>query len=248
MQGFLLLLVSVVTGPLYDAGYLRALVYGGTFLTILGMMITSICQTYGELLVAQGIIVGVGDGLLFLPSIVIVSQYFDKKRALATGIASMGSSIGTFCPHVPCMPFASWHWIWYSHVLTSRSQEESSTPSSSANCNPRWDSPGPPASSPSSCSPPPPSQSPSSNSASHQPLSEKYTTPPPSATPPTSSSASASSSASWASTSPSSTSNSTPRRSAAWAPVWPATSSPSSTRGPSSGACSRTGSRTESDR
>lgn len=102
MQGFLLLLVSVITGPLYDAGYLRALVYGGTFLTILGMMMTSICQTYGELLVAQGIVVGVGDGLLFLPSIVIVSQYFDKKRALATGIASMGSSIGTFRAHTVC--------------------------------------------------------------------------------------------------------------------------------------------------
>ena len=96
IQGFLLLFVSVITGPLYDAGYLRALVCGGTFLTILGMMMTSICQTYGQLLVAQGIVVGIGDGLLFLPSIVIVSQYFDKRRALATGIASMGSSIGTF--------------------------------------------------------------------------------------------------------------------------------------------------------
>ena len=101
MQGFLLLFVSIITGPLYDAGYLRALVYGGTFLTIFGMMMTSICQTYGELLVAQGIVVGVGDGLLFLPSIVIVSQYFDKKRALATGIASMGSSIGNFGPRSP---------------------------------------------------------------------------------------------------------------------------------------------------
>lgn len=101
MQGFLLLFVSIITGPLYDAGYLRALVYGGTFLTIFGMMMTSICQTYGELLVAQGIVVGIGDGLLFLPSIVIVSQYFDKKRALATGIASMGSSIGQFDPRSP---------------------------------------------------------------------------------------------------------------------------------------------------
>lgn len=94
MQGFLLLLVSVITGPLYDAGYLRALVYGGTSLTILGMMMTSICKNYGELLIAQGIVVGIGDGLLFLPSIVIVSQYFEKRRAMATGIASMGSSIG----------------------------------------------------------------------------------------------------------------------------------------------------------
>lgn len=107
MQGFLLLLVSVITGPLYDAGYLRALVHGGIFLTILGMMMTSICQTYGELLVAQGIVVGIGDGLLFLPSIVIVSQYFDKKRALATGIASMGSSIGTSQPYLLLHIFAS---------------------------------------------------------------------------------------------------------------------------------------------
>lgn len=96
LQGFLLLLVSVITGPLYDAGHLRALVHCGTFLTIFGMMMASISKSYGELLIAQGIVVGVGDGLLFLPSIVIVSQYFDKKRALATGIASMGSSIGTY--------------------------------------------------------------------------------------------------------------------------------------------------------
>ena len=101
MQGFLLLFVSLITGPLYDAGYLRTLVYGGTFLTIFGMMMTSICQTYGQLLVAQGFVVGIGDGLLFLPSIVIVSQYFDRKRALATGIASMGSSIGQFNPRSP---------------------------------------------------------------------------------------------------------------------------------------------------
>ena len=126
MQGFLLLFVSIITGPLYDAGYLRALIYGGTFLTILGMMMTSICHTYGELLVAQGIVVGIGDGLLFLPSIVIVSQYFDKKRALATGIASMGSSIGQFCTRSPCIytPFSNTY------------QEVSSTPSYSANSNP----------------------------------------------------------------------------------------------------------------
>ena len=126
MQGFLLLFVSIITGPLYDAGYLRALVYGGTFLAILGMMMTSICHTYGELLVAQGIVVGVGDGLLFLPSIVIVSQYFDKKRALATGIASMGSSIGQFCRCSLCIytPFSNTH------------QEVSSIPSYSANSSP----------------------------------------------------------------------------------------------------------------
>jgi len=39
---------------------------------------------------------GVGVGLLNLPSIVIVGFYFDKRRALANGIAICGTGIGTF--------------------------------------------------------------------------------------------------------------------------------------------------------
>lgn len=33
---------------------------------------------------------------MYLPSLVIVGQYFDKRRALATGIATCGSGIGAF--------------------------------------------------------------------------------------------------------------------------------------------------------
>lgn len=42
------------------------------------------------------ILIGIGLGLIYLPSIVIVSYYFEKKRAFATGIAVCGSGIGTF--------------------------------------------------------------------------------------------------------------------------------------------------------
>lgn len=38
---------------------------------------------------------GIGYGLIFLPAVVIVGQYFSEKRALATGIAVCGSGIGT---------------------------------------------------------------------------------------------------------------------------------------------------------
>lgn len=40
--------------------------------------------------------VGIGFGLMYLPSIVMVGFYFDRKRALATGFAVCGSGIGTF--------------------------------------------------------------------------------------------------------------------------------------------------------
>ena len=39
---------------------------------------------------------GLGFGLIYLPAIVCVSMYFEKKRAFATGIAVCGSGLGTF--------------------------------------------------------------------------------------------------------------------------------------------------------
>ncbi|VBB35587.1 unnamed protein product, partial [Acanthocheilonema viteae] len=37
-----------------------------------------------------------GFGLIYLPSIVTVGYYFEKKRSIATGIAVAGSGVGTF--------------------------------------------------------------------------------------------------------------------------------------------------------
>lgn len=52
-----------------------------------------LCQSvYTKLIVLSGI----GFGLMYLPSIVMVGYYFDKKRSLATGIAVCGSSTGIF--------------------------------------------------------------------------------------------------------------------------------------------------------
>ena len=93
-QGYLLFIFGVVSGPLYDAGYLRPLLYAGTVFIIAGMMLTSLCTTYWQLILAQGILMGVGNGLLFITSISLVPQYFTTKKAFATGIASLGSSIG----------------------------------------------------------------------------------------------------------------------------------------------------------
>ena len=39
---------------------------------------------------------GVGFGLMYLCTYVMIGHYFEKYRALATGIASCGSGVGTF--------------------------------------------------------------------------------------------------------------------------------------------------------
>ncbi|KAH8899184.1 MFS general substrate transporter [Thozetella sp. PMI_491] len=93
VQGALLLLVGVVSGPLYDAGYFRELLWVGMFLIVFGQFMTSLCVAYWQVLLAQGFCMGVGMGLTFLPSAAILSQYFDKKRALVLGISSTGSPL-----------------------------------------------------------------------------------------------------------------------------------------------------------
>lgn len=57
-------------------------------------MMTSICKEYYQFMLAQGVLVGIATGLLQFPAMAAVSQWFDKKRAAALGLAVAGSSIG----------------------------------------------------------------------------------------------------------------------------------------------------------
>lgn len=93
IQAGLLMFVGVITGPLYDAGYFRHLMICGLFLIVLGQFMTSLGTTYVHILLAQGVCVGTGMGLTFLPSTAILAQYFTTRRALAIGFASTGSPL-----------------------------------------------------------------------------------------------------------------------------------------------------------
>jgi predicted MFS family arabinose efflux permease len=42
------------------------------------------------------VVPGIGFGLVYVPAVIAVGFYFEKWRALATGIAVCGSGIGTF--------------------------------------------------------------------------------------------------------------------------------------------------------
>ncbi|KAK4041468.1 major facilitator superfamily domain-containing protein [Parachaetomium inaequale] len=92
-QAALLFLVGVVAGPLYDAGYFRQLLLVGLFLIVFGQFMTSLCTAYWQVMLAQGIAMGIGMGLTFLPSAAILGQYFARHRALVLGLSSVGSPV-----------------------------------------------------------------------------------------------------------------------------------------------------------
>lgn len=88
------MLVGVITGPIYDAGYFRTLLLVGSFLVIFGQMMLSLAGVYWQVLLAQAVCIGIGCGCLFVPSVAILSTYFSTKTATAMGIAAAGSSLG----------------------------------------------------------------------------------------------------------------------------------------------------------
>jgi MFS family permease len=51
-------------------------------------------DSIGQLMITQGILVGVGIGFIYVPSLPILSQWFEARRSLANGIASAGSGFG----------------------------------------------------------------------------------------------------------------------------------------------------------
>lgn len=83
-----------MTGPLFDAGYFYVLVPLGSFMVVFGYLMTSVASKYYQIILAQGVCVGIGTGCLFMSAVALMPQYFQKKGALANGIAAMGSSIG----------------------------------------------------------------------------------------------------------------------------------------------------------
>jgi len=55
---------------------------------------TSLTHTFWQAFLAQGVGIGISIGLLFLPALGIVTQYFMKRRGIATGVVVTGSSAG----------------------------------------------------------------------------------------------------------------------------------------------------------
>ncbi|EGC46651.1 monocarboxylate permease-like protein [Histoplasma capsulatum var. duboisii H88] len=93
-QAFLMFIISMVVGPIVDAGYLRSLLGMGSLLAVLGLFMTSLCNEYWQVFVAQAITMGLGFGCLYVPAPTIVSQYFHASTALAMGASSAGSALG----------------------------------------------------------------------------------------------------------------------------------------------------------
>ncbi|KAH7563323.1 hypothetical protein BM1_00370 [Bipolaris maydis] len=93
-QAWLLIVVGVLSGPLFDMGYFRSMLLVGNFLVVFGVMMLSLSTKYWQVFLSQGICMGLGAGLLYIPSLAMVGVWFDKRRNVALGIVMSGIAVG----------------------------------------------------------------------------------------------------------------------------------------------------------
>ncbi|KAI0309494.1 MFS general substrate transporter [Amylostereum chailletii] len=88
---------GLISGRLFDRGYFYPLIIGGSVLVVFCLFMLSLAQPqhyYQVVFLTLGLGYGIGTGMIYVPTVAIVSHYFLRRRALAMGIVSSGTSLG----------------------------------------------------------------------------------------------------------------------------------------------------------
>ncbi|XP_015726941.1 monocarboxylate transporter 14 isoform X2 [Coturnix japonica] len=68
----------------------------GGILNALGWILSAYASDVHYLFLTFGVTAGIGSGMVYLPAVVMVGQYFQKRRALAQGLSTTGTGFGAF--------------------------------------------------------------------------------------------------------------------------------------------------------
>lgn len=94
VQILVIYLAAAVLGVLADRfGVRRLLLVGGAALAVGGVW-TSRADSYRALLIAYGVVVAIGLGAIYVVSYATVPRWFQRRRGLATGVATAGLGVG----------------------------------------------------------------------------------------------------------------------------------------------------------
>lgn len=95
-QLFFLVAMGLPAGKLLDKGYFRHTTIFGSVLYVFSMFMVSLAHPdkYYQVFLSQGVGLGIGAGLLYVPSMAVQSHHWRTYRALAMGVVTTGSSIG----------------------------------------------------------------------------------------------------------------------------------------------------------
>ena len=91
---FLLIVGGTISGPFFDLGYFRTMLFVGAAVETLSVMMLSLCSEYYQIFLTQGLMMGLGSGLLYIPGLALVGRSFKKNRSMAMAITTCGAPFG----------------------------------------------------------------------------------------------------------------------------------------------------------
>ncbi len=94
VQTFVIYVGAALLGAALDRFGPRRMLLAGTVLLAGGLYGTAISDSYATLVVAYGLVTGLGMGLLYLVAYAVVPHWFGRRRGAATGFASAGLGVG----------------------------------------------------------------------------------------------------------------------------------------------------------
>jgi MFS family permease len=68
----------------------------GNFGVVFGIFMLSLSKNYWQIFLSQGVCMGIGAGLLYVPSVALLGLSFSTKRSVAQGIVTSGIAVGEF--------------------------------------------------------------------------------------------------------------------------------------------------------
>ena len=88
-------LFGPLTSILCDRFGCRRVAFVGALLSVTGLFLTSLVTRLQYMYLTYGLLWGIGSSFSFVPSIVMLGEYFDKRLALANGLGTSGSGVGS---------------------------------------------------------------------------------------------------------------------------------------------------------
>ncbi len=93
-----------LAGRLVDKYDPRTVIISGGIIAAIGLFLSGIATKGWHLYVTYGFIIGLGDGVLYITCVAVVSRWFIKKRALVIGIITTGIPLSGLITS----PLAAW--------------------------------------------------------------------------------------------------------------------------------------------
>ncbi|KAJ9053732.1 hypothetical protein DSO57_1021399 [Entomophthora muscae] len=85
---------SMVTGQVCQTFGMRVCILVGAMLMSAGHILASFGTEIWYFALTQGVMVGLGGALLYVPANILVAEWFEKKQGLAAGLGAAGTGIG----------------------------------------------------------------------------------------------------------------------------------------------------------